>query len=164
MNCIVVVDQNWAIGRDNGLLVHLPGDLKYYKEKTLGKVIVIGRKTLESFPGAKPLPKRTNLVLTNNREYQNDDCIVCHGEEALLTEMSKYDDDDIFISGGEMIYKMFQGKCQNVYVTKIFDTFKADKHFANMDEDKNYKETWQSDIQEENGVKYQFVKYERIKQ
>lgn len=162
MNCIVVVDQNWAIGKDNDLLVHLPGDLKYYKEKTIGKVIVIGRKTLESFPGSKPLPKRTNLVLTGNPTYKNDACIVCCGEEVLLEEIKKYPDEDIFISGGEMIYKMFAEKCQSIYVTKIFQKFDADKHFKNMDQDDNYEVTWKSEMQEENGIKYQFYKYERI--
>lgn len=163
MNCIVVVDENWAIGKDNDLLVHLPGDLKYYREKTIGKVIVIGRKTLESFPGQKPLPKRTNLVLTGNPDYKNDACIVCCGEEALLEEMKKYDDDDIFISGGESIYNRYLDKCDNVYVTKIFKAFDADKHFKNIDEDENYKLTWTSEINEENQIRYQFCKYERIK-
>ena len=162
MNCIVVVDQNWAIGKDNDLLVHLPGDLKYYREKTIGKVIVIGRKTLESFPGSKPLPKRTNLVLTGNPAYENKSCIVCCGVEALIAEMKKYPEEDIFISGGEMIYNMFVDKCDTVYVTKIYKAFEADKHFKNMDEDENYKITWKSDMQEENGIKYQFCKYERI--
>jgi dihydrofolate reductase len=162
MNCIVAVDKNWGIGKDNDLLVHLPGDLKYYKSKTIEKVIVIGRKTLESFPGSKPLPKRTNIVLTGNSEYSNDACIVCCGIEELEEELKKYDDEDIFISGGEMIYNMFAKKCKNVYVTKIFDAFDADKHFPNMDEDENYRITWESEIFEENNTEYQFVKYERI--
>ena len=62
LKAIVAVDNNWAIGKDNQLLAHLPGDLQYFKEKTLGKTIVMGRQTLESFPGGKPLPKRKNIV------------------------------------------------------------------------------------------------------
>lgn len=162
MNCIVAVDKNWGIGKDNDLLVHLPGDLKYYKSKTIERVIVIGRKTLESFPGSKPLPKRTNIVLTGNPDYVNDSCIVCCGVEELEREIEKYDDENIFISGGEMIYKLFAKKCKNVYVTKIFDVFDADKHFPNMDEDENYRITWESEVFEENNTEYQFVKYERI--
>ena len=69
MNAIVVVDENWKIGRDGGLLVHLSGELKYFKERTYGKTIVIGRKTLESFPGKKPLPGRKNIVLTKQKDY-----------------------------------------------------------------------------------------------
>ncbi|MEG0291893.1 MAG: dihydrofolate reductase [Anaerovoracaceae bacterium] len=161
MNAIVVVDKNWNIGRDGDLLVHLPGDLKYYKEKTLGKTILIGRKTLESFPGAKPLPGRTNIVLTGNPEYKNDQCVLCCGMESLAKELTKYKDDEIYVSGGEMIYDIFLDKCETVYVTKIFEEYPADKSFKNLDEDKNYEVTWVSDVKEEKGIRYQFVKYER---
>ncbi|MEG0918674.1 MAG: dihydrofolate reductase [Anaerovoracaceae bacterium] len=161
MNAIVVVDKNWSIGKDGDLLVHLPGDLKYYKEKTVGKVIVIGRKTLESFPGAKPLPNRVNLVLTGNKDYANDACEICLGEEALWEQISKYNSEDIFISGGQSIYDRFLEQCDTIYVTKIFEAFDADRYFRNMDEDSNYEMTWKSDIQEEKGIRYQFVKYER---
>lgn len=161
MNAIVVVDKNWSIGKDGDLLVHLPGDLKYYKEKTVGKVIVIGRKTLESFPGAKPLPNRVNLVLTGNKDYANDACEICLGEEALLEQISKYKTEEVFISGGQSIYDKFLDQCDTVYVTKIFEAFDADRHFRNMDEDSNYEVTWESGIQEEKGIRYQFVKYER---
>ena len=70
MNAIVAVDRNWAIGKDGDLLVHLPGDLKYYRQKTIGNVIIAGRKTLESFPGGRPLPERTNIVVTRNRDFE----------------------------------------------------------------------------------------------
>lgn len=161
MNCIVVADQNWAIGKDNGLLVHLPGDLKYYKEKTLGKVIIIGRKTLESFPGGKPLPGRTNIVLTGNPEYKNENCIVCCGLDELNRTVSDYDDEDIFVSGGAMIYDLMLDRCDKVFVTKIYDTFEADRYFRNMDEDEDFLMTWESDPIEENGLTYRFTLYER---
>ena len=162
MNSIVVVDKNWAIGRDNDLLVHLPGDLKYYKEKTTGKVIVIGRKTLESFPGGRPLPNRTNLVLTSNPEYKNQYCTVCLGEEAMMEEIKKFPTEDIFVSGGQSIYDLFLDKCDTVYVTKIDAEYPADRYFKNLDQDSAFKVTWQSDVQEEKGTKYTFVKYERL--
>lgn len=162
MNCIVVVDKNWAIGKDNDLLVHLPGDLKYYKEKTTGKVIVIGRKTLESFPGGRPLPNRTNLVLTSNPEYKNEYCTVCLGEEAMLKEIAKYPTEDIFISGGQTIYDLFLDRCDTVFVTKIDDEYPADRYFKNLDNDPSFKVTWESDIQEDKGTKYKFVKYQRV--
>lgn len=161
MNCIVVADQNWAIGKDNGLLVHLPGDLKYYKEKTLGKVIIIGRKTLESFPGGKPLPGRTNIVLTGNPEYKNENCIVCCGLDELNRTVAYYDDEDIFVSGGAMIYDLMLDRCDKVFVTKIYDTFEADRYFRNMDEDEDFLMTWESDPIEENGLTYRFTLYER---
>lgn len=161
MNCIVVCDKNWAIGKDNGLLVHLPEDLKYYKEKTTGKIIVIGRKTLESFPGGRPLPNRTNIVLTANPDYKNEHCIVCCGKDALDSELKKYDDSEIFVSGGSMIYELLFDSCDTIYVTKIFDEFEADRYFKNMDEQSDFEITWQSDIKEQNGISFQFVKYER---
>ena len=161
MNCIVVADQNWAIGKDNGLLVHLPGELKYYKEKTLGKVIIIGRKTLESFPGGKPLPGRTNIVLTGNPEYKNENCIVCCGLDELNRTVSDYDDEDIFVCGGAMIYDLMLDRCDKVFVTKIYDTFEADRYFRNMDEDEDFLMTWESDPIEENGLTYRFTLYER---
>lgn len=161
MNCIVVADQNWAIGKDNGLLVHLPGELKYYKEKTLGKVIIIGRKTLESFPGGKPLSGRTNIVLTGNPEYKNENCIVCCGLDELNRTVSDYDDEDIFVSGGAMIYDLMLDRCDKVFVTKIYDTFGADRYFRNMDEDEDFLMTWESDPIEENGLTYRFTLYER---
>lgn len=161
MKAIVVVDKNWNIGRDGDLLVHLPGDLKYYKEKTLGKTILIGRKTLESFPGAKPLPGRTNIVLTSNGDYKNEACTVCCGMNALEAELHKHPDEEVFLSGGETMYNLFLDQCDTVYVTKIFEEYPADKSFKNMDEDVRYKVTWTSDVQEEKGIRYQFVKYER---
>ena len=147
MNAIVIVDKNWGIGRDNNLLVHLPSDLKYFKEKTTGKVIVIGRKTLESFPGGRPLPNRLNIVLTGNENYKNDHCTVCVGEESLEKELLKHDEEDVFISGGERIYEQFIEKCNVVYVTKM------DAELFQM--------TWESEPMKENGIRYRFTKYER---
>ena len=75
MNLIVAADRNWGIGKDNGLLASLPTDMKYFREHTQGKVVVMGRKTLESMPGGKPLPNRVNYVLTANPDYQAEGCI-----------------------------------------------------------------------------------------
>lgn len=161
MNAIVVVDKNWNIGRDNDLLVHLPTDLKYFKEKTTGKVIVIGRKTLESFPNQKPLPNRKNIVLTNNKEYKNTECIICVGMENLRLELEKYDDKDIYISGGEQIYKLFLEYCDTVYVTKIYEEFPADKSFENLDAIGDFQVAWKSDIMNEKDLDFQFFKYVR---
>ncbi len=161
MNLIVACDKNWAIGKDNGLLVHLPEDLKYYKEKTIGKVIVVGRKTLESFPGGRPLPNRINIVLTANPDYKNEHCIVCCGKDALYSELQKYDNGEIFVSGGSMTYELLFDSCDVIYVTKIFSEFEADKYFKNMEEQADFEITWQSDIKEHDGTQFQFLKYER---
>lgn len=162
MNAIVVVDKNWAIGKDGDLLCHLKKDLQYFKEKTTGKVIVIGRKTLESFPGAKPLPNRTNIVLTGNKDYKNDACVVCCGMDAFDSELLKYDTEDIFVAGGETIYQQFLDKCNKLYVTRIDAEFEADKHFPNIDENDDFKLVSESGIVEENGFQYTFCVYERV--
>lgn len=160
MNAIVVVDKNWAIGKDNNLLVHLPGDLKYFREKTLGKTIVMGRKTLESFPGGKPLPKRNNIVLTGNEEFCSKECKVCYSFEQLLKELP---DEEIFIAGGESVYKQFMSYINTIYVTKIEEEFQADTYFENLDESNEFSLVWQDSIKEEGGIKYYFTRYERNK-
>lgn len=160
MKAIVVVDENWNIGKDGGLLVHLPGDLKYYKEKTYGKTVVIGRKTLESFPGAKPLLGRSNLVLTRNPGYSPDGCTVFHSKEELMEYLGD-DTDEVYISGGENIYRQFMDDCDKFYVTKIYDSFPADRSFPDLDERSDLEVTWKSDMQEEKNIKYQFWEYTR---
>ncbi len=163
MNSIVIVDENWGIGRDNDLLIHLPTELKYFKEKTEGKVIVIGRKTLESFPNKKPLPNRTNIVLTRDETFANDSVVVCVGEEALKQELEKYSDEDIFISGGAQVYKQFLNQCDHIYVTKIFSSFPADRYFENLDEREDFKIGWTGPCHKENGVEFQFLRYDKVK-
>lgn len=160
MKAIVVVDENWSIGKDGGLLIHLSGDLKYYKEKTYGRTVVIGRKTLESFPGAKPLPGRANLVLTRNPEYRPEGCQVFNSKEQLMQYLGD-DTEDVYISGGENIYRQFLEDCDRFYVTKIYDSFPADRSFPNLDLRDDMEITWESDMQEEKGIRYQFFEYTR---
>lgn len=160
MNAIVVVDKNWAIGKNGGLLVHLPGDLKYYREKTIGNVIVVGRKTLESFPGGKPLPGRTNIVITRNPDYEAEGCICCRSKEEVLEKIKAYDDEKVFIAGGSEVYRQFLDECDTFYVTKIHGAFEADRYFPDLDK-AGYRITWEGPVQEERGISYQFLKYER---
>ena len=105
MNLIAAVDKNWAIGRNNKLLVSIPDDMKFFRETTTGKVVVMGRKTLESFPGKKPLKNRVNIVLTGDRSYQADGAVIVHDMEELHEELKKYPSEDIYVIGGESIYK-----------------------------------------------------------
>ena len=104
MNIIVAADQNWAIGKDNKLLISIPADMKFFRTTTTGKVVVMGRKTLESFPGGQPLKKRTNIVLTRDKNYKVKDAIVVHSIEEVLEELKKYDSEDVYVIGGESIY------------------------------------------------------------
>jgi Dihydrofolate reductase len=161
MNLILAADENWAIGYGGDLLCHIPGDLKFFKEKTLDKTVVMGRATLESLPGHKGLPKRNNIVITGKADFEAPGIVAVHSEEELMKELAKYDDKDVFIMGGEQVYKEFLHLCDTCYITKIYDKFKADRYFVDLDKDDDFQVTWQSEVMEENGIKYRFMKYER---
>ena len=134
MNLIVAVDKNWGIGKNNDLLVRIPADQKFFRETTIGKVVVMGRKTLESFPGQVPLKGRTNIVLTHDENYDGHGAIVVNSMDELKEELKKYDDEDIFVIGGEKIYKQMLDMCKIAHVTKIDYAYDADAYFPNLDE------------------------------
>lgn len=187
MELIVAVDENWAIGRENQLLVHLPGDLKYFKERTMGKVVIMGRSTLESLPGGKPLPGRTNLVISRNRQYRKDGCIIVSSIEEAVAKAEEITSAADFSSapaiepstgslsgsllgpkngtavvmGGASIYRQMLLYCDICYVTKIEKAFPADVYFPNLDQDPNFELVWESPRQEEKGISYRFTEYRR---
>ncbi len=163
MNLIVAVDSNWAIGNKNELLVRIPNDHKHFREETTGKVVVLGRKTLETFPQGQPLKNRTNIILTTDRKYQVKDAIIVHSIEELLGELKKYNDEDIYIIGGESVYRQMLPYCDVAHVTKIDRAYEADTYFPNLDKDENWHITADSDEQTYFDIAYQFLKYERKK-
>ena len=134
MKAILSADTNWGIGNKNKLLVSIPSDMKFFRETTTGNVVVMGRKTLESFPGGLPLKNRINIVLTGNKDYKVKDAVIVHSEEELMEELKKYNTDDIYVIGGESIYRMMLPHCDTVYVTKIDRAFEADTFFPDLDE------------------------------
>lgn len=160
MNLIVAVDKNWAIGKDNKLLVSIPQDMKMFRETTTGKVIAMGRKTLESFPGGKPLDNRTNIVLTTDKSYKAD-AVIVHSLKEMIDELIKYDDEDIFVIGGESVYKELLPHCKKAYVTKIDKVYDADTYFPNLDESSEWHMTKVSDEQTYFDLEYLFTIYER---
>lgn len=133
MNLIAAVDLNWGIGYNSELLEKIPKDLKYFKEKTLGKVIVMGRNTFESLPNKKPLEQRINIVLTKNKNYNCEGVILCYSLEQLFTELKKYNQQDIFIIGGESIYSQLISHCDKAYITKINKEYVHNKVLVNLD-------------------------------
>ncbi|MCR5666787.1 MAG: dihydrofolate reductase [Eubacterium sp.] len=161
MNLIAAVDKNWAIGLNNKLLVSIPEDMKFFREHTTGKVIVMGRKTLESFPGGKPLPKRVNIVLTRQKDYQPKDVIVVHSEEELKDVLKDYDSQDVYVIGGETIYKQFVDWCDVAHITKINYEYQADAYFPNLDEQNDWEVAEYSDENTYFDLEYTFVKYVR---
>ena len=140
MQAIVAADNNWGIGYQNRLLVSIPSDMKFFRQKTTGNVVVMGRKTLESFPNGLPLKNRVNIVLTKNKNYQVKDAVIVHSEEELLEELKKYPSEKIYVLGGESIYKMMLPYCDTVYVTKIDREFQADTYFPNLDQMEDWKD------------------------
>ena len=161
MKAILAADKNWGIGYNNRLLVSIPSDMKFFRQTTTGKVVVMGRKTLESFPNGMPLKNRTNIVLTGNQNYQVKDAVVVHSEDELMDELEKYDTDDIFVIGGESVYRMMLPHCDTVYVTKIDRAFQADTFFPDLDEMDEWVMTEESEEQTCFDLEFCFTKYER---
>ena len=161
MNIIVAVDKNWAIGKDNKLLVSIPADMKMFRQETTGKVVVMGRKTLESFPNGLPLKNRTNIVLTGNKDYKVKDAVIVHSEEELMEELKKYNTDDIYVIGGESIYRMMLPHCDTVYVTKIDRAFEADTFFPDLDEMEEWEMTEEGEEQTCFDLTFCFTTYKR---
>ncbi|MCC2256017.1 dihydrofolate reductase [Ruminococcus sp. CLA-AA-H200] len=163
MKAILSADRNWGIGFNNRLLVRIPSDMKFFRETTTGKVVVMGRKTLESFPNGLPLKNRTNIVLTGSSSYQVKDAVIVHSEKELLEELKKYNPDDIYVIGGESVYRMMLPYCDTVYVTKIDRAFQADTFFPNLDEMPEWEMTEESEEQTCFDLEFCFTKYERKK-
>lgn len=163
MNAIVAVDNNWAIGSKNNLLVRIPADHKNFRQETTGKVVVLGRKTLETFPQGMPLPNRINIILSTNPEYKVKDAVVVHSKEELDTELKKYPTEDVYIIGGESVYRMMLPACDVVHVTKIDHDYEADAYFPNLDKDDEWEITAESEEQTYFDLPYYFVKYEKRK-
>ncbi|MDD3219123.1 MAG: dihydrofolate reductase [Lachnospiraceae bacterium] len=159
MNLIVAADKNWGIGKNNELLVSIPADMKFFRQETTGKVVVMGRKTLESFPNGLPLKNRVNIVLTRDKNYKVKDAIIVHSLDEALEELKKYDDDQIYVIGGESIYRLMLPYCTIAHVTKIDYAYEADTFFPNLDESKEWRIEADSEEQTYFDLEYQFVKY-----
>lgn len=162
MNLIVAVDNNWAIGNKNELLVRIPNDHKHFREETTGKVVVLGRKTLETFPQGLPLKNRTNIILSSNPNYKVKDAVIVHSVEELLEELKKYPQEDIYIIGGESVYRQMLPYCDTAHVTQIDHVYDADSYFPNLNADADWEITADSEEQTYFDIAYRFVKYERV--
>lgn len=162
MNLIVAVDSNWGIGNKGDLLVSIPQDKKFFQEMTMGGVVVGGRKTMESLPGGTTLKGRTNIILSHKPDYHYSDAIIVHSVEETLEELKNYPDQQIYIIGGEKVYRQFLPYCDLAYVTKIDYSYEADAFFPNLDQDKEWVMTHDSEEQTYYDLEYYFTKYQRI--
>ena len=160
MHLIVAVDKNWAIGKNNKLMWSIPADMKYFRETTKGNIVIMGRKTLESFPQSQPLKNRVNIVITNNKDYKVKDAVV-HSIEEALEEAKKYEGIP-YVIGGESIYRAMLPYCDTALITKIDHAFDADTYFPNLDEDEEWKMTKISEEQTCFDLEYYFTVYERV--
>ena len=161
MNLIAAVDENWAIGNKNSLLIRIPADQKAFRQETIGKVVVLGRKTLETFPQGLPLKDRTNIILSSNQNYKVKDAIVVHDVDELMEELKSYPDENVYIIGGESVYRQMLPYCNVAHITKIDRAYEADAYFPNLDEMPEWEITADSDEQVYFDTTYHFLKYER---
>lgn len=148
MKAIVAVDSNWAIGNKGQLLVSIPADQKdNFRRRTSGKTIVYGRKTLETFPQKVVLPNRRNIILSTRKDYAVKNAEVAHNKEELLELIKNENSDDVYIIGGETVYKEFIDMCDTAIVTFIDKVYEADTYFPNLDKDPNWELAEESEEQ-----------------
>lgn len=162
MKFIVAVDKNWAIGHNNDLLISIPEDMEHFKKHTMEKVVLMGKNTLESFPGAKPLKNRTNIVVALETDYTVDGAIVVYNLEDALKEAEKFNSDDVYVIGGGSIYKQMMKYCDTAIITYIDHEFEADTYIPNLDE---MSDEWyladESEKQTYEGMDYYYRTYKR---
>ena len=163
MNILVTVDERWAIGNNDKLLVQIPKNQKLFMEETAGKVLVVGRKALQTFPQGMPLQGRTTIVLSENKELKIKGATVVNSLDALLKELKKYPEEDIYIAGGESVFTQLLPYCKVVHVTKVDNVYAANKYFPNLDKDPEWVMTADSDEQTYFDIAYEFMRYERAK-
>lgn len=157
MRAIFCVDEKWGIGKDNGLLFSLPKDMKFFRETTRGKVVVMGRKTLESFPGGQPLKGRVNIVLSSHEPKEGT--VGAKSLNELFQLLKGYPEDEVFVLGGESVYRALLPYCSEVYVTKVAADGKADTFVPDLDEDEAFALAAEGEPVEDNGFCIRFCTY-----
>ncbi len=161
MNIIVTVDKNWAIGNHSQRLVSIPEEQRLLREETLGKTIVMGRKTFEQLPAKQPLYGRTNIILTRDRSYQVKGAAVCHSVEETLKVLANVPDDSVFIIGGSSIFEQFLPYCDTVHVTCIDYQYDADAYFPDLDKAPEWEMVLESEEQTYFNLCYTFRMYQK---
>ena len=157
MNAIVAVDRNWAIGKEGDQLIYIPADLKRFKELTMGHPVILGRKTLATFPGGRPLKNRRNLILSATPGYAVEGAEVYAGVDELLANAPE----DAFVIGGESVYRALLDRCDTAYVTHILHAFPADRWFPDLNAAEGWQETERSQVFEEDGLRFCYVTYKK---
>lgn len=162
MNAIVAVDRNWAIGRDNRLLFSIPTDMRRFQKLTIGGTVIMGRKTLDSLPGGRPLSNRRNIILTRDPAFTRDGVEAANNIETVLHMTAEAVPENVWVIGGASVYAAMLGQCRKVFLTRVFaDAEGADAFFPNMDEDPAWEMLSVSQPVFENGLSFQFATYGR---
>ena len=160
MDLIVAADKNWAIGKGGDLIYSIPEDMKFFRRTTLGKTVVMGRKTLESFPGGKPLPKRVNVVLSSNPNYAPEGAVAVHNYAQLFAEIAKYPEDEVMLIGGGRLYTDLAKYCRRAYITLIdAETEGVDTFIPNFDELEGWSLEAVSEPMTDGGHSFRFATY-----
>lgn len=162
INLIACVDKNWGIGNNGNLLFRIEQDKEFFKSMTVGKTVIMGRKTFDSL-NIKPLSDRLNIVLTRNKNFEHEGVIICHSAEEAL-DFVKNRGEQVFVIGGEEIYRMFLPYCDKAYITKADDLKAADAHMVNLDNEKDWELVSETKDFLQGEFAYRFAVYEKIKQ
>jgi len=161
MNLIVAVDQNWGIGYKGELLLKIPADMKYFKQKTLNNIVVMGKNTFLSLPH-KPLKDRVNVVLTTDRSFSESGIVICHDVDSVLRFASS-NPLETFIIGGQAVYTAFLPYVTTAYITKIYHTFPADKYIPAFTESPDWVLVSESEVfSTPQGIPFQFLIYKHL--
>lgn len=162
MNMIALADSSWGIGLGTELLYNIPEDKAYFRTKTTGKTVIMGRITYESLPCGS-LPDRKNIILTRNKDYRcSSDVTVCCSFDDLLNNINGQDSDDIFVIGGEQIYKLLEKYCSRAFVTKVLQDKPADKYLMNLDSSGKWQLCEESELKYYHDIPFRFCEYKKI--
>jgi len=162
MNIIAAADNNWGIGNKGQLLTHIKEDMRFFKEKTVGKAVIMGRETFLSLPGQKPLPDRENYVLSTKDDFNPEGVTVCKSlEDAIEKAKENFSEDDIYLIGGERVYNYGEKYCKFAYITKIDAEFEADRHIIDFDNSENWEIVNEEMLKSEKGLYITFTTYKR---
>lgn len=162
ISLIAAVDKNWAIGKDGGLLVSIPEDLRFFRQTTRDKVVIMGRKTVESLPGGVPNPSWKTVIITKDENYRMSGAVIVHSVEEALEEAKKLGP-EIYVAGGGTIYEQMLGYCDEALITYIDYSYQADTWFPNLDKRPEWVLTSESEEQTHFDIVYYFRQYTRRK-
>lgn len=158
MDLVVNVSENWGIGKGGDQLVYISADLKRFRQLTTGKAVILGRKTLSTFPGGRPLKNRTNLILSGSVKAV-EGAEVFPDLSSLLNRLKDCDLQQVSVIGGASVYGLLLPYCEKAYITKTYGDYEADTFFPNLDEMDNWQIVNTGEMLEEDGVKFQYIDY-----